>query len=108
MMTQFTNQIYSLLRQVPQGRVTTYKALAEAVGTKAYRAVGVAMRNNPYAPQVPCHRVVASDGSLGGFSGQRLGPAIQTKKRLLIKEGVKINGNRIQDFERVFFQPRLK
>jgi O6-methylguanine-DNA--protein-cysteine methyltransferase len=52
-MKTFAEKAYDLLRQVPAGRVTTYKEIAHALGTKAYRGVGQAMKNNPYAPQVP-------------------------------------------------------
>ena len=81
----FAEKCYSLLRQVPQGKVTTYKALAQALGTKAYLAVGNAMNRNPYAPRVPCHRVIATDGSLGGFAF-----GVRKKKGMLLKEGVEI------------------
>ena len=76
----FNERTYDLLKKVPKGKVTTYKALAEKLGTKAYRAVGQAMRCNPYAPKVPCHRVVKSDGSIGGFQG-----SIEIGKTLSIK-----------------------
>ena len=52
-MDSFAEQAYALLRKVPKGRVTTYKEIAHAMGTKAYQGVGQAMRNNPYAPEVP-------------------------------------------------------
>ena len=59
-MTQtFAQRIYFQLKKVPKGKVTTYKALAENLNSKAYRAVGTAMKNNPYAPTIPCHRVVS-------------------------------------------------
>ncbi len=102
-MKSFSERAYTLLRKVPKGKVTTYKALAEALGTKAYRAVGQAMRCNPYAPHVPCHRVVSSDGSIGGFSGKKTGKAIQNKIEMLKKEGIWFEGRRIRDFERVLF-----
>jgi methylated-DNA-[protein]-cysteine S-methyltransferase len=64
------NLVYKLLKQVPKGRITTYKALAKAAGNpKGSRAVGAMMRANPYAPIVPCHRVVYSNSGWGGFSG---------------------------------------
>lgn len=99
----FTNRIYQLLQQVPKGRVTTYKALAEVLGTKAYQAVGTAMRNNPYAPQVPCHRVVTSSGQIGGFQGHKTGPSIQNKIGLLQKEGVQVKNNRVVNFDQILF-----
>ena len=80
--------------------------LAEAAGTKAYRAVGQAMRCNPYAPKVPCHRVVKSDGSIGGFSGN-LNPnsrEVKRKVKLLEKEGIEIKDNKILNFEKFLFE----
>lgn len=98
-MTPLQQRTYQLLRQVPPGRVTTYKALADALGTKAYRAIGQILKQNPYAPEVPCHRVVASDGTIGGFMGKTSGTAIQKKIAMLEKEGVKIEKDKIVDFE---------
>lgn len=89
-MKSFTECCYEILRKVPKGKVTTYKALARKLGTKAYRAVGNAMNRNPRAPHVPCHRVVCSDGSVGGFaSGTR------KKISMLKKEGIKIINGKI-------------
>jgi len=87
--TQFQKEVYQLCKAIPKGKVTTYKAIAEALGTKAYRAVGSALNKNPYAA-VPCHRVIAADGSLGGFAY-----GIARKKQMLEKEGVVIKNNRI-------------
>ena len=94
-----------MLKKVPKGKVTTYKALAEGAGTKAYRAVGQAMRCNPYAPKVPCHRVVSSDGSIGGFMGTKKSNSKEIKKkiRMLDIEGVKIKNNMVVDFEEILF-----
>lgn len=66
-MSSFTQRCYELLNKVPAGKITTYKALGDALGTKAYRAVGTAMAKNPDAPLVPCHRVINTDGKLGGY-----------------------------------------
>lgn len=103
-MTTLANRAYVLLKTVPAGRVTTYKALAHAAGTRSYRAIGQMMKHNPYAPDVPCHRVVASDGTIGGFMGKTDGPTIRKKIALLHKEGVAVQNNRIVDFSHVFFQ----
>ena len=92
---------YEKLKKVPKGKVTTYAALAKALNSKAYRAVGSAMRRNPFAPSVPCHRVVNSNGNLGNFSGKG---GVKAKIKLLEKEGVKIKNNRIVDFEKVLFR----
>ena len=95
----FSERCYKLLRKVPKGKVTTYGELARALGCKAYRAVGQAMNKNPYAPEVPCHRVVCSDGSLGGFaSGQK------KKKAMLKKEGLEVAKGKILDFEKKLYR----
>jgi len=90
MPTKFQDKVYNLCKKVPKGKVTTYKEIARAIGTKAYRAVGTALNKNPFAPKVPCHRVVNSDGSIGGFAS-----GVDKKIRLLRKEGVEIKGKRI-------------
>ena len=95
----FNEKCYSLLMQVPKGKITTYKSLAEALGTKAYRAVGNAMNKNPYAPVVPCHRVVDSKGHLHGYAH-----GLKKKAELLGKEGIKIKDNKIVDFKKVLFR----
>jgi methylated-DNA-[protein]-cysteine S-methyltransferase len=82
---------------VPKGKVTTYKQIARKLRTRAYRAVGGALNRNPYAPMVPCHRVVGSDGSLTGFAG-----GIMEKKRLLEAEGIKVHNNKIDLDEHMF------
>ncbi len=85
----FRQAVFAALCRVPAGRVTTYGALARVVGCRCPRAVGQALRHNPFAPLVPCHRVVATDLSLGGFNGQRLGPELERKRALLAAEGVR-------------------
>lgn len=99
----FAQQVYALTSQIPAGRVSTYKAIAQALGTKAYRAVGQTLRCNPYAPTVPCHRVVASDGSLGGFKGSKAKKELNLKIKLLRSEGVALTDNAVQDFSKHFF-----
>jgi methylated-DNA-[protein]-cysteine S-methyltransferase len=87
----FNSKCYSILRKVPTGKVTTYGAIAKAVGIpKSARAVGNAMNKNPYSPEVPCHRVVRSDGKVGGFA---FGTA--KKIEMLKKEGVEIADGRV-------------
>jgi len=95
MPTAFETKVYSFCSKIPKGKVSTYKSIAEAMGTKAYRAVGQALRKNPYAPKVPCHRVIASDGSIGGFMGKHQGPSIKKKITMLKREGVGVKGNKI-------------
>ena len=89
----FKNKIYQLTKAIPKGKVVTYGQLARLAGKpKAARAVGVLMKNNPNVPVVPCHRVVASDGKLTGYSG--IG-GITQKKKMLINEGVSFKDNRV-------------
>ncbi|MEK6916823.1 MAG: MGMT family protein [Nanoarchaeota archaeon] len=95
---------YELLRKVPAGKVTTYKELGKALNTKAYRAIGQAMKNNPNAPHTPCHRVVASDGSIGGFCGHTKGKEITRKISMLKNEGIEFNGNKIKNFKEVLYK----
>ena len=93
-MTPFAKRCYQALRKVPYGRVTTYAALAAYLGTKAYRAVGTAMKNNPDAPYVACHRVVLSNGCIGGYNA-----GTSRKIELLKQEGIEVAGGRIVDFK---------
>ncbi len=89
----FKNKVYTVLRKVPKGKVATYGQIAKMVGSpQAARAVGMCMRTNTDAPRTPCHRVVASDGSLHGYSG---GDGLPTKKRMLLEEGVSFKGDKV-------------
>ena len=86
--TPFQQRVLQALCQVPAGKVTTYKYLAAHVQCKSQQAVGQALRRNPYAPVVPCHRVVAHARTLGGFGGARNGTKLDKKRQLLEQEGV--------------------
>src|SRR5919107_5779015 len=79
----FNQKVWALTARIPAGKVTTYARIAQALGSKGYRAVGNALNKNPYAPAVPCHRVVGSNGSLTGFAG-----GLEKKERMLVAEGV--------------------
>jgi methylated-DNA-[protein]-cysteine S-methyltransferase len=84
--TSFQLKVWSYLKKIPRGSVRTYSQVAKSVGKPlAVRAVANAIGKNPYAPKIPCHRVIRADGSLGGYSGKG---GIRTKKLLLKKEGV--------------------
>lgn len=90
---------YYLVRQIPSGRVSTYGAVAKALGNKQYaRAVGKYMNKNPNADTMPCFKIVKSDGTLGGF-----GLGINDKIRRLKKDGIEVKDGKIIDFKRVFF-----
>ncbi len=83
--TKFQLKVWNYLRKIPKGEVRTYKQVAIAIKKpKSARAVANACAKNPYAPKIPCHRVIRSDGSLGGYSA--LG-GVKTKKKILKKEG---------------------
>jgi O-6-methylguanine DNA methyltransferase len=91
--SRFKNKVYQLSRLIPKGKVATYGQLAKLSGKpQASRAVGVFMKYNPDAPRTPCHRVVASDGKLTGYSG--IG-GIAQKKKMLLGEGVYFKNNRV-------------
>ncbi|KYK23061.1 hypothetical protein AYK25_06775 [Thermoplasmatales archaeon SM1-50] len=90
---------YNLVRQIPPGRVSTYGAVAEALGDKvAARAVGRMMNQNPNADDMPCYKIVYSDGRLGGF-----GLGIQDKIRRLTQDSIHVENGKIVDFDTVFF-----
>jgi len=88
--------VYDHVRKIPVGKVTTYKDICDALGTGSPRSVGSALRNNPFAPFVPCHRIIASNHFIGGFDGEWRGKIdmndtksnVQKKIRMLAKEGV--------------------
>ena len=84
--TKFQLKVWNYLKKIPRGRVKTYSQVAKAIGRpSAVRAVANAVGKNPYPPKIPCHRVIRSDGSLGGYSGKG---GVKTKKLLLKKEGI--------------------
>jgi len=93
-------KVYKKLLQVPKGKVTTYGELAKAVGLQnGQRAIGKIMNKNPYPVIIPCHRVVRSNGTLGGYAfGQ------DVKTNMLIKEGIKIHNRKILDFGKIIYR----
>src|SRR3989338_6632290 len=93
----FKEKVYQLCRQIPKGKVATYGQLARLAGyPKAARTVGMLMRVNPDAPHTPCHRVVAADGRLTGYSGKG---GLATKKKMLTKEGIIFNKEKVDLFK---------
>lgn len=74
------------LLNVPAGATITYGELARRIGCRSAQAVGQALKHNPFAPEVPCHRVIAANGSLGGYFGEREGEMVERKRRLLNEE----------------------
>jgi methylated-DNA-[protein]-cysteine S-methyltransferase len=86
----FNQRVWAMTSRIPAGQVATYADLARKLKTRGYRAVGGALHRNPYAPGVPCHRVVGSDGSLTGFAG-----GVAAKRQLLTGEGIEFIGNKV-------------
>jgi len=83
----FANKVYQALGRIPRGRVTTYRAVAMYIGSPhAARAVGTALGNNPHLVAIPCHRVIASDRSIGGYA-----EGVEKKITLLRQEGVEVD-----------------
>lgn len=86
----FQQKVWAITARIPRGRVMTYADVARRLKTTGYRAVGGALHRNPYAPQVPCHRVVGSDGQLTGYAH-----GLPQKQRMLEEEGVRFTGLRV-------------
>jgi methylated-DNA-[protein]-cysteine S-methyltransferase len=99
-MTEFRRRVLSVVRRIPAGRVATYGDVAALAGKpRASRAVGNIMRNCR-EPGVPCHRVIAAGGLLGGYGGN-----LQLKRELLRAEGVEVGMGRVRGFERARWRP---
>lgn len=98
----FVEKVYDVCARVPKGKVINYKGIARTIGTQAYQAIGQALKRNPYAPRIPCHRVVKGDGTIGGFMGATTGKPIEKKLRLLKEEEVLFDEkNRIKDAKKI-------
>lgn len=83
--SKFCRQVYAVVAKIPRGKTMSYRQVAEAIGRHgASRAVGNALNKNPFSPHVPCHRVIRSDGTLGGFAH-----GTKRKIELLVREGFK-------------------
>jgi len=86
--TKFQIKVWKYLKTIPKGKVKTYKQVAIGINRpKSARAVANACAKNPYAPKIPCHRVIRTDGDVGGYSAKG---GTKTKKVLLIREGVQL------------------
>ena len=99
-LTAFEQDVLVATKKIPKGRVSSYEEVAVVIGCPwASRAVGNALHKNPYAPIVPCHRVVRSNSELGGFGG-----GIKNKIKLLASEGVEVKNRKIVDFKNVILR----
>jgi methylated-DNA-[protein]-cysteine S-methyltransferase len=91
MPSEFAEKVYAITKKIPKGKTMTYGEIAKILKSSP-RAVGQALKRNPYAPTVPCHRVIHTDGRIGGYNGVK-----DSKKKIMMlkKEGVRIkNGKR--------------
>jgi len=97
----FQDKVLNLVKKIPKGKITTYKEIGKALHRRGqvYRAVGRALHDNKFPVIIPCHRVVSSDGSLGGYSG-----GVRKKIALLKREGVKVKKNKIIDLKKKLFR----
>lgn len=86
--TPFEEKVYEATTCIPRGKVSTYRLIGKSIGCGSSQAIGQALRRNPHAPKVPCHRVISSNLTIGGFAGERDGAEIQRKLKLLGDEGV--------------------
>ena len=94
---EFSHAVWSVTKKIPKGKVATYSGIARIIGRpKAARAVGNALHVNPFAPVVPCHRVVKKSGQIGGFAG-----GVKKKIKLLKKEKIKVIKGKIVNFSKV-------
>lgn len=99
--TAFEYSVYKTVAEIPKGKISTYLEVARAIGKpKTARAVGNALNKNPFAPEIPCHRVVKSDGTIGGFAG-----GYRRKRKMLEEEGIKFKNNKIVDYARLTYSP---
>ncbi len=98
----FTEKVFNIVKQIPEGRVSAYSDIACALSRGSARAVGSALRRSPGMPEVPCHRVVLKSGRLGGFSGPG---GVPGKKLLLEREGVRVYSGRVAEFEQIRWKP---
>ncbi|MCB1228378.1 MAG: MGMT family protein [Verrucomicrobiales bacterium] len=89
--TAFEARVYEALCRIPRGKVMTYAGLGKAIGCGSAQAVGQALKRNPHAPEVPCHRVIRTDLTLGGYSGETEGAKLDQKRALLAEEGVRFD-----------------
>lgn len=93
-------KVYDLCKRIPHGKISTYGIIAEKLNTKAYRAVGQALKYNEHPKEIPCFKIVKSNGEIGGYSGNKQ-DNINKKIKLLEKEGIIIKNNKIMNFDEV-------
>ncbi|MEN9361570.1 MAG: hypothetical protein RL095_3105 [Verrucomicrobiota bacterium] len=104
--TDFQRRVWAACRLIPAGRVVTYAEMARFLECASPRAIGQALRRNPDAPATPCHRIISSRLSPGGYSGEEAGPELDRKLGLLAAEGVRFRDGLLAEAERLWQFPR--
>ena len=94
----FRQKIYGIVKTIPKGKVMTYKEVGEKMNSKAYRAIGQALKNNPDPKNIPCHRVIKSNGEIGGYFGHIDDDLSKKKEELLENEGARIVNGKVVGF----------
>lgn len=92
---KFRQDIYEIVKQIPKGKVITYKQIGKLLNSKAYQAIGQALKNNPNPKIIPCHRVIKSNRDIGGYFGHINDMTSNKKIGLLLSEGVKIENGKV-------------
>jgi methylated-DNA-[protein]-cysteine S-methyltransferase len=91
----FRQRVYEVVKNIPKGKVMTYKKVGDKLNSKAYQAIGQALRNNPDPKNIPCHRVIKNNGEIGGYFGHIDDDLSKKKEELLKSEGVKIVNGKV-------------
>lgn len=99
LISKINDNCYKLLKEIPLGKITTYKILAEKLSSKGYRAIGKIVGSNPNPISVPCHRVVKSNGEIGGYIF-----GTEKKIEILNKEGIEVINDKIKNFENLIYK----
>jgi methylated-DNA-[protein]-cysteine S-methyltransferase len=102
---KFSGRVYQLIKKIPEGRVSTYAEVARAMDSRAYQAVGQALKQNRFHEKIPCFRVVKSNGEIGGYNGRQQ-KNIRRKIRKLIADGIDVKNNRIINLNKVLYRFR--
>lgn len=99
--TAFENRVFDAVRLIPRGRVSTYAVIGRIIGCRSAQAIGQALGRCVF-PDVPCHRVIRGDLTLGGYGNELDGPEVTRKIRLLAAEGVRFKDSKIEDAGRLW------
>ena len=101
-LTSFELRVYDATACIPRGKVATYATLGRIIGCRSAQAIGQALSRCPLGPEVPCHRVIRGDLTIGGYGGEIDGPETRQKLKLLQAEGVLFVDGKLADQRRVW------